>query len=160
MSQLTDKVNEYLKKLNYKPTVNQNTSDILELSGLNGSNINGFTIQIIGKDTEKNQLSCLLILAHFPVKIPPDKREKIQSFFNELNKDYWYTYLIIDMETGDVICAASNTSNNDDAWNENFIAPIVFLPMNRLDGLTHSIMELIYSEKTVQDILHKITGIK
>jgi hypothetical protein len=60
------------------------------------------------------------------------------------------------MDIGDVICAASNISNSDDAWNENFIAPLLFLPMNRLDGLTHYIMELIYSEITVQEILHKV----
>jgi len=156
MSKLTDKVNEYLKKVNFRPTVYQQRSDLLEISGLSGSNINGFTIQIIGKDTEKNKLSCLFILTHFPIKIPPNKREKIQYFFNELNRDTWYTYLSIDMETGDVICTASNTSNSDDAWNENFIDPILFLPLNRLDSLTHYIMELLYSEKSVQEILHKI----
>ena len=159
MSKLSDKVNEYLKKVNFRPTVYQER-DLLEISGLSGLNINGCSIQIIGKDTEKNKLSCLLILTHFPIKIPPNKREKIQYFFNELNKDFWYTYLIIDMETGDVICTASNTSNSDDAWNENFIEPILFLPMNRLDSLTHNIMELLYTEKTVQEILHKIPAQK
>ena len=158
MSRLSNKVNEYLKKINYPATVYQQ-GDLLELTG-SGSNINGFTTRIVGKDAEKNKLSCLLILTYFPVKIPSNKREKIQYFFNELNKDFWYTYLIIDMETGDVICTASNTSNSDDAWNENFIAPILFLPMNRLDGLTHFIMELLYTEKTVQEILLKIPAQK
>jgi len=154
MSKLSDKVNEYLKKGNFRP--HQQGTDILELSGISGSNIHGFIVQIIGKDTEKNKFSCLLIVAKFPIKIPPNKRERIQCFFNELNKDMWYTYLLIDMETGDVTCTTSNISNSDEAWNESFIDPILFLPLNRLDGLTHYIMELLYSEKTVYEILQKM----
>ena len=86
MSKLSNKVNEYLKKINYPATVYQQ-GDLLELTG-SGSNINGFTTRIVGKDAEKNKLSCLLILTYFPVKIPSNKREKIQYFFNELNKDF------------------------------------------------------------------------
>jgi hypothetical protein len=160
MSKLSDKVYEYLKKGDFRSNVHQQGSDILVLSGLSGSNTSGFIIEIIGKDTEKNKLSYLIILTHFPIKIPPNKREKIQYLFNELNKDTWLTYLSIDMGTGDVMCTASNISNSDDAWNENFIDPILFLPLNRLDGLTHYIMELLYSEKTVYEILQKINAIK
>lgn len=156
MSRLSDKVNEYLKKGTYRSNVHQQGSDILLLSGLSGENANGFITEIVGKDMEKSKLSYLLILTHFPIRIPSHKRAEMQYLFNELNRDQWFTSLSIDMGTGDVICTASNISNSDDAWNESFIAPILFLPLNRLDGLTHYIMELLYSEKTVHEILQKI----
>jgi hypothetical protein len=156
MSKLSDKVYEFLKNGPYESNVYYQTDDILILSGVSGVNTNGFTIEIIGKDTDKKIISYLLVLAHFPIRIPVPKRMEIQYLFNELNRDQWFTNLSIDMKTGDVMCTASNISNNNDAWNESFIEPILFLPLNRLDGLTHSIMELLYSEKTVHEILEKI----
>ena len=156
MSKLSNKVYEYLKKGTYRSNIHQQDNDIILLSGLSGSNTNGFTVEIIGKDTDKNIISYLLVLAHFPIRIPLHKRFEIQHLFNELNRDQWFTNLSIDMTSGDVMCVASNISNNDNAWNESFIEPILFLPLNRLDGLTHYIMELLYSEKTVHDILEKI----
>ena len=155
MSKLIDKVDLYLKKIKFEPEGLIKDENLILVPGLIGKNAGGYKFLIIGLDSKENAPSMLLVESTSPIIIPLAKREKILNFLNELNKKAGYSCLSINMDNGEIMCRTFNISRKDDSWNENFIEPILFSPLNRIDALLPFIMELVHSEKNVKEILQK-----
>ena len=156
MSIIIDKVRTFLQKDGYNPINSPNNNDLILLIGLNFKNSGQYNVHFLGKDASTETDAILLTQTEFPIKVPPNKREKILSFLNEINKDSWYTFFSIDMETGSIICKSSTRSTSNEALSEDIFKPVLFSSCGRLDGLQPVIMDLIYSEKTVDAVLREM----
>ena len=155
MSVIIAKVKTLLQKKNYNPINDPNDDNILILPGLSGKN-GKFTLDLIGKDVSTKNDAILLSQTEFPIKVPSNKREKILSFLNEINKDTSYSWLSLNMENGGIICRSCNRSKSDDSMNDDILEPVLFSSLVILDELQPFILDLIYSEKTVDMILKEI----
>jgi len=123
------------------------------IPGVNFKNGSGYNVIFNGKDTSKDNNATLLSYTVLPIKVPLNKREKIAKFLNVHNIGSLVSCLSINMDDGEIICRSGVFSISNDAISDDIIEPFVFSAPGRLDNLQPFIMELIYSEKTVEDVL-------
>jgi hypothetical protein len=154
MSIIASKIKELLQQDGYNPTISPDDEDLIFLPTLNGTN-GQFNTMFIGKDPSKESDAIIIAQTECPVKIPLSKREKILKFLNEMNRS-WFSSLAVNMETGTLFCRTSNRSTPSEAMNVNILRPVLFSTMGRLDILQPTILELIYTEKTTDDILNEM----
>jgi hypothetical protein len=57
------------------------------------------------------------------------------------------------MDSGEIICRSSNRSQSNDGINDDSLEPILFSSIGRIDALQPFIMDLIYSEKTLDAVI-------
>jgi hypothetical protein len=158
MSLITEKVRSLLVKRDFHPINSVDSNEQIILTGLNGNNGSQFNVQYLGKDASKDNDAILLITTQFPIKIPENKREKMMDFLNRMNNEAWFSWFT--MQDGIIISQASVRSKSNDSMNDDILEPIVFSPISRLDALQPFIIDLIYSEKSIEDILKEIHKIK
>lgn len=150
MSIIAEKVKTLLQKLDFHPIISPENHEVIILTGLNGHNGGQYNIQYVGKDTANDSEAVLLVTTQFPMKIPPNKVEKIMDFLNRLNHEAWFSWLTI--ENGIITSNSGVHSKTNDSMNDDIIEPCLFAVLGRIDTMHPFIMELIYSEKTVDEV--------
>jgi hypothetical protein len=154
MSIIIEKVKTLLQKRDFHPINAPDNDELLILTGLTGYSGGQFNVQYIGKDASKDNDAILLVTTQFPIKIPSNKTEKVMSFLNRMNNDAWFSWFTID--NGQIISQSGVRSKSNDSMNDDIIDPFLFSALGRLDTMQPFIMDLIYSEKTVDDILKEM----
>jgi hypothetical protein len=157
MSIIISRVRELLEKKGFNPINTKNVEDQILLPGVNFKNGGGYNLIFNGRDFSNDNLAAFISLTAFPIKVPLNKREKISKFLNAINTGGLASWLAINMEEGEIICRSGLFSKSNDAISEDIIDPLIFSTSGRLDNLQPYIMELIYSEKTVEDILKEMS---
>jgi hypothetical protein len=156
MSAIISKVNTLLQKKGYSSIISPKDDNIIFLSGLNFQNASDYTLNLVGIDASKDTDTVLLSQTGLAIRVPLEKREKILSFINMLNKDSWFTWFAINMEDGGIICRSCIRSKSNDAVTDDILEPWLFSSVGMLDGAQPFLMKLIYSEKTVNDAMKEI----
>lgn len=153
MSKIIEKVKTVIRKNGFRAIIITNNEDEVLISA-DGQNCGSqFTTHFVGKDASGNNDAALLAQTKFPIKVPLNKREKMISFFNHLNCHQLHGWLALDTYDGTIFCRAGVHSISDDSINDAIIDPFLFYCMNKLDELHPHITDLIYTEKSVDDIL-------
>jgi hypothetical protein len=176
MSIVTDKVKTYLQKEGIKifqeiaqlrnPPEDFNLTNIryqeksIIVEGLTGLNTDTdgvlFNVQFSGWDADEAFPVRLIAESKFPVKVPTDKREKMISLFNKVNFDTEAAWVTLDMENGEICSRSIIRSWSMDAINDDIIQAWFTTPWEKLDELYPSILDIIQSEKTVEQIFEEI----
>jgi len=150
MSIIAEKVKTLLQKNDFHPISSPDNHELIMLTGLNGHNGGQYNIQYVGKDATDESEAVLLVTTQFPMKIPPNKTEKIMDFLNRMNHEAWFSWLTL--ENGIITSNSGVRSKTNNSMNEDIIEPCLFAVLGRIDTIHPFIMDLIYSEKTVDKV--------
>jgi len=156
MSTIITKAKTILQKAGFNPINSPNNEEVFFLPSLNGKNGGQFNITFVGRDASNDIDAILLVITEFPIKVPPNKRDKMLNFLNMLNSDAWYTWLSLDMKNGGIVCKSSGRSKSTASLNEDILEILLFSTISRLDALQPFIMDIIYSEKSLETLIKEM----